>query len=103
MTQKILVTKFGYDMPHAEFRNLLNSVAGDFAAVPGCKWKIWLIDEEKREGGAIYLFTDEGTLQSFKESPLVQSVLSHPALGNFDFRVTDIVSEPGKVTRAPVG
>lgn len=103
MTQKILITQFSYDMPHAAFRNLLNSVAGDFAAVPGCQWKIWLIDEEKKEGGAIYLFTDEGALQSFKESPLVQSVMSHPALSNFDFRITDILVEPGKVTRAPVG
>lgn len=102
MTQKILITKFNYSLPHSEFRNTLLTVAGDFAKVPGCEWKIWLIDEEKKEGGAIYLFKDEAALSAFKESPLVQSVMSHPALSNFEFRETDIVKEPGLITRAPV-
>jgi len=61
-----------------------------------------LIDEEKKEGGAIYLFVSEEALEAFKASPLVQSVLSHPALDNFDFRVTDMVMEPGVITKAPV-
>ena len=102
MTQKILITKFNYQLPDSDFKDLLISVAGDFAVVPGCQWKIWLIDEEKKEGGAIYLFNDMEALAAFKESPLVQSVLSHPALNNFDFRVTDMVVEAGIITRAPV-
>ena len=102
MIQKILITKFNYSLPHHEFRSLLASVADKFAAVPGCQWKIWLIDEEKREGGAVYLFSSEKALGTFKESPLVQSVLAHPALSNFDFRVTDIVPEPTTITRGPI-
>lgn len=102
MTQKILITKFNYSLPHAEFRDLLLSVAGEFAKVPGCEWKIWLIDEEKREGGAVYLFSSQEALSQFKESTLVQSVLSHPALSNFDFRENDIIREPGMITRASV-
>jgi len=102
MTPKILITKFNYNLPHADFRDILLSVAGDFASVPNCQWKIWLIDEEKKEGGAVYLFDSEDALNSFTESPLVQSVLSHPALNNFDFRVTDVVIGPGKITRAPI-
>lgn len=102
MAQKILITKYNYNLPHIEFRKLLLSVAGDFAAVPDCQWKIWLIDEEKNEGGAVYLFNNENALKTFTESPLVQSVLVHPALSNFDFRITDILSEPGAITRAPI-
>ena len=48
MKQKILITKFNYRLPHQEFRSLLLSVAGNFAEVPGCQCKIWLIDEEKK-------------------------------------------------------
>ena len=102
MTQKILITKFNYDLPYADFRNLLRSVAGEFAAVTGCLWKIWLIDDEKQEGGAVYLFNSNEALEIFKASPLVQSVLSHPALSNFDFRITDIVTEASAITRAPL-
>jgi hypothetical protein len=101
MSQKILITKYNYNLSHEEFRNLLSAVAGEFAKVPGCQWKIWLIDEEKKEGGAIYLFKNEKSLEDFKASPLVQSVLSHPALSNFNFRETDMVKEPGLVTNAP--
>ena len=102
MTQKILITKFNYNLPHSEFRDILLSVAGDFAKVAGCEWKIWLIDEEKKEGGAVYLFNDEAALSTFKLSPLVQSVMSHPALSNFEFRENDIVKQPSVITRAPV-
>lgn len=102
MAPKILITKFNYNLPHQDFRDILLSVAGDFASVPNCQWKIWLIDEEKKEGGAVYLFDNGEALKSFTESPLVQSVLSHPALDNFDFRVTDVVTGPNKITRAPI-
>ena len=102
MSQKMLVTKFNYSLTAQEFRNLLSSVAPEFAKVPGCQWKIWLIDEEKNEGGAVYLFENETALENFKASPLVSSVVSHPALSNFDFRVTDIVKDASAVTRAPL-
>ena len=102
MSLKILITRYNYSLSHEEFKGLLNSVAGEFAKVPGCQWKIWLIDEEKKEAGAIYLFNSEKALEDFKASPLVQNVLSHPALSNFNFRETDIVKEPGLVTNAPV-
>ena len=102
MSQKILITKFNYDLPADEFKNLLSAVAQDFANVPGCQWKIWLIDEEKNEGGAVYLFKNKEALENFKSSSLVASVVSHPALSNFDFRETDIIQGPSEITRAPL-
>ena len=102
MSQKILITKFNYNLPANEFKSLLSSVAQDFAIVPGCQWKIWLIDEKKNEGGAVYLFKSEEALENFKASPLVAAVVSQPALSNFDFRETDIVKEPSEITKAPL-
>jgi len=102
MTQRMLITKFNFSLPVDEFKNLLSAVAQDFASVPGCQWKIWLVDEEKKEGGAVYLFKNKEALENFKASPLVVSVVAHPALSNFDFRETDIVQEPSEITRAPL-
>ena len=102
MSQKILITRYNYSLSHDEFKTLLSEVAGEFAKVPGCQWKIWLIDEEKKEGGAVYLFNDEKALEEFKASPLVQGVLVHPALSNFNFRETDIVNGPSITTNAPI-
>lgn len=102
MSQKILITKYNYSLSHEEFKTLLSEVAGEFAKVPGCQWKIWLIDEEKKEGGAVYLFNDEKALEEFKASSLVQGVLAHQALSNFNFRETDIVNGPSIITNAPI-
>jgi hypothetical protein len=102
MPQKILVTNYNYSVTGEEYKNMTTQLAQAFADVPGCLWKIWLVDEEKKEAGAIYLFKDEDSLRNFKSSPLVASVLSHPALSNFDLKERDILSEVSEITRAPL-
>lgn len=102
MPQKILVTNYSYNVSSEEFESMANQLGQPFANVPGCTWKIWLIDREKREAGAVYLFEDEKSLADFKASPLVASVLSHPALSNFDLKDRDILKDVSLVTRAPL-
>ncbi|MDO8545243.1 MAG: YdhR family protein [Opitutaceae bacterium] len=102
MSQKILVTNFSYSVTRAEYETMAAQLAQAFADVPGCLWKIWLIDGEKKEAGAVYLFKDEASLQAFKSSPLVASVLSHPALSNFDLKERDILKSASEITRAPL-
>jgi quinol monooxygenase YgiN len=102
MSQKMLVTNYNYSVSREEFENMAAELGQPFAEVPGCLWKIWLIDDEKKEAGAVYLFEDDEALQNFKSSPLVAAVLSHPALSNFDLKERDILTEVSKVTRAPL-
>jgi quinol monooxygenase YgiN len=102
MSQKILVTNFSYSVSREEFESMGAQLAPAFAAVPGCIWKIWLIDAEKKEAGAVYLFKDEEALQNFKASSLVAAVLSHPALSNFELRERDILKEVSELTHAPL-
>ncbi len=103
MSQKILVTNYSFSVSREEFETMASELGPAFADVPGCLWKIWLIDGEKKEAGAVYLFEDEMSLQNFKSSPLVASVLSHPALSNFDLKERDILEEVSEVTHAPLG
>ena len=102
MSQKILVTNFTYNVTRTEYEKMTKELAQAFADVPGCVWKIWTINEETMEAGAVYLFKDDDALQNFKSSKLVASVLSHPALSNFDFRERDILKEISEITRAPL-
>jgi hypothetical protein len=102
MSQKILVTNYSYNVSSEEFESMASELGPAFADVPGCLWKIWLIDSDKKEAGAVYLFKDDESLQNFKASPLVASVLSHPALSSFDLKERDILKEVSKVTRAPL-
>lgn len=102
MSQRILVTNFTFAVPRDEFKAMVDQLAPEFAAVPGCAWKIWLIAADKNEAGAVYLFDDDAALQAFKGSPLVASVLSHPALSNFELRERLVVAEASAITRAPL-
>ena len=102
MSQKILVTNFNFNVSRQEFEGMVAELADAFANVPGCLWKIWLIKEETKEAGAVYLFQDDEALQNFKASPLVGSVLSHPALSNFDLKERDILVEASQITHAPL-
>jgi quinol monooxygenase YgiN len=103
MSQRVLVTNFTYSVGRAEFEQMAAQLAPAFAAVPGCLWKLWLIEPDKKQAGAVYLFKDDAALQAFKASPLVASVLSHPALSNFDLQERDIVRDVSLLTRAPLG
>ena len=102
MSQKMLVTNFNYNVSLQEYQQMASQLGQAFADVPGCSWKIWLIDDAKKEAGAVYLFEDEQSLQNFKASPLVAAVLSNPALSNFDLKERDILTDVSEVTRAPL-
>lgn len=102
MSQKILVTNYNYNLSRDEFESTVNQLGQAFADVPGCIWKIWLINDATKEAGAVYLFEDEKSLQNFKQSPLVASVLSHPALSNFDLKERDILRDVSLLTGAPL-
>ena len=102
MSQKMLVTNYNYSVSLEEYQQMTSELGQAFADVPGCLWKIWLINDEKKEAGAVYLFKDDKSLQNFKSSPLVAAVLSHPALSNFDLKERDILTEVSEITRAPL-
>lgn len=102
MPQKMLVTNYNYDVSLEDYQNMTSQLGQAFADVPGCIWKIWLVDDEKKEAGAVYLFKDDESLQNFKSSELVASVLSHPALSNFDLKERNILKEVSEITRAPL-
>ena len=59
MAQQILEVNFNYHGSKEEYEKVAGQLAHDFATVPGCMWKIWLVDEEMKQAGGIYLFTDE--------------------------------------------
>jgi hypothetical protein len=102
MSQKMLVTNYNYNVSFEEYKQMTSHLGQAFAEVPGCVWKIWMVNDATKEAGAVYLFKDDESQQTFKASPLVASVLSHPALSNFELKERDILEEVSEVTRAPL-
>lgn len=102
MAQQILQVNFKFNVPRKQFENTIAPMAQDFADVPGCLWKIWLLNEKESEAGGIYLFADEASTEKFKGSPLVASVVGHPALSDFSIKQFEVLETVSRVTRAPI-
>ncbi|MFC1475504.1 YdhR family protein [Candidatus Zixiibacteriota bacterium] len=102
MGEKILQVNFKFSVSRAEFEQLASAIAGDFAALPGLRWKIWLMNEAENEAGGIYLFDDEVSLQAYLDGPLAAQVMSHPALSQMSTKVSGVINDVTAVTRGPV-
>ena len=102
MAQQILQVNFNFNVQTEQYEEITSTLAQDFADVPGCIWKIWLFNQQTKEAGGIYLFADESSVENFKSSPLAASVLSHPALSNFNIKQFGVMESVSRVTRAPL-
>ena len=80
--KKVLTTKFNYSMPTEELKKIMPAVAPKFSKIPGCHWKIWLINEAPKEAGGVYLFDSAGELEQYLNSDLFASVANNPAFSN---------------------
>lgn len=102
MSQQILQLNFKFNVTRNEYETMCSSLANEFAQVPGCQWKIWLMNEKDNEAGGIYLFESEKAFKEFEASPLAAAVFSHPALSNFSAKQFDILENVSAVTHAPL-
>ncbi len=102
MSVKILQLNFKFNVSRVEYEQAVSALASEFAAVPGLRWKIWMINEAEQEAGGIYLFDDEASVKALLEGPLVAQVTSHPALSDFSVKQFDVMEEMTAITRGPV-
>jgi hypothetical protein len=59
-----LVT-WNLSISRAELEAAWLGAAQPIADTPGLRWKVWLMNEAKREAGGIYLFESEGAAQAY--------------------------------------
>jgi hypothetical protein len=102
MSEKLLQLNFKFNVSAADYEGAVAPLAQDFAAVPGLRWKIWLMNEDQHEAGGLYMFEDAQSLSVYLEGPLAEGVKSHPALSEFSAKTFDIMDNLTAVTRGPV-
>ena len=78
------------------------AVAFKFSDIPGCKWKIWLINEDQKEAGGVYLFESAKALQQFLNSDLFASVANNPAFSHLQTNSFAVAEAPSLITDAPL-
>jgi len=102
MSVKILQLNFKFNVSRVEYEQAVSALASEFAAAPGLRWKIWMINEAEQEAGGIYLFDDEASVKALLEGPLVAQVTSHPALSDFSVKQFDVMEDVTAITRGPI-
>ena len=102
MTKKVFTTKFNYSMPTEELKKIMPAVAPKFSEIPGCNWKIWLINEDHKEAGGVYLFESATELEQFLNSNLFASVANNPAFSNLQTNTFGVAEAASVITGAPL-
>jgi len=102
MSVKLLQLNFKFSVTGDQYTQAVSPLAGEFAAVPGLRWKVWIINEVESEAGGIYLFDDESSLKELLGSSLAKQVTSHPALSDFSAKIFDVMDEVTAITRGPI-
>jgi len=98
----ILQINFKLNVPTAEYHRICESIAQAIADVPGLRWKVWLLNEQEKEAGGIYLFQDERALNNYLSGPIVTQIKSHPALQELSAKRFDVMEEVTAMTRGPI-
>ena len=98
----ILQMNFKLNVSPAEYRKVCESVAQTIADVPGLVWKVWLLNEQDRVAGGIYLFQNEQSLTAYLSSPIATQIKNLPQLGGMSVKRFETMPEVTAVTRGPI-
>jgi hypothetical protein len=96
---KIVQINFQFIVNADEYDAVCHRVAESLSEVPGLKWKAWLINEQRREAGGIYLFDNGAAALRYVNGPIISAVKSTPGIKNVEIKLFDILEGPSKMTR----
>ena len=102
MAKTVLQINFRFNITLAEYTAAVKKIVEDFAKIDGLEWKVWIMNEPRKEAGGIYLFKDQDSLDRYLGGPLAKAVVSNPAFADFSVRQFEVMPEFSAVTRGPV-
>jgi hypothetical protein len=102
MANKILQINVRFNVSAVELAKEFEAAAVPIAEVPGLKWKIFGMDEERGEAAGIYLFEDDASLKAYIEGPIVARMKTLEAFSDITMKDFDVVEEATAITRGPV-
>lgn len=95
----VLIARFEYqDMTEAELLATATQLAPNFADIPGCFEKTWLVDPEASTAGGVYKFRDAASLHAYLASELWNGVKSTPQFVNLRTEVHGVMEEATRIT-----
>jgi hypothetical protein len=102
MSRKILQINLRFNVSAEELAKEFEAAAVPIAEVPGLKWKIFGMDEERGEAAGIYLFEDDASLKAYIEGPITARMKTLEAFRDISMKDFDVVEDATAITRGPV-
>ena len=102
MSRKILQINLRFNVSAEELAKEFEAAAVPIAEVPGLKWKIFGMDEERGEAAGIYLFEDDASLKKYIEGPIIARMKTIEAFSDITMKDFDVVEDATAITRGPV-
>lgn len=101
MSKAIVQINFDLAVPAGEMEKHAARIADRFNQVDGLIWKFWIVNESQHAAGGIYLFEDFQKAQQYADGDLVADLRRNQS--NVTVRVFEVILEPSRVTKAPLG
>ena len=73
-------------------------IAPQWAEIPGCLEKTWLLDRATGRCGGVYKFVDEQALRAYQASEMWQAVLTSEQFSDFELSEYEMMVEPTRIT-----
>jgi hypothetical protein len=96
----IVQINFAIDKPE-DYRKAALAAVPKFTDMDGLIWKVWLIDEQRRQGGGIYLFASRELAEAYAAGDIVADLLQRRP--GTEVRVFDDLREASALTGAAFG
>lgn len=93
MAGQILQINFTFTGPVEDFVNEFAPVADRLAVLPGLNWKMWLLNEQTREGGGFYVFEDGADVEYYLACPIIAELKEHPAITRLSVKQFDVLED----------
>jgi hypothetical protein len=101
VARRLLQIDFPMDGPWGEeMATAYGKLAETIAETPGLVWKIWTENAETGEGGGIYLFEDQTSLERYLEEHTKR--LESFGVADIRAKTFDVNDGLDRITRAPI-
>jgi hypothetical protein len=102
MSKKLVQINFNYDLAEEELNEGAKEFVHPVQQVPNLVWKTWIVNDQEKLTGGIYLFENEEAAKAYVEGPLIEQVKNSPVFKNLSIKLFDIMEEQSKATSAPI-
>ncbi|MDH4144108.1 MAG: YdhR family protein [Acidimicrobiia bacterium] len=94
-----MVVTFGFSgMSADELVEMSAALAPEFASIPGCRAKTWLLDRAAGRAGGVYTFDDVASVDAYRSSELWQAVEANEQFHDFESHVYEMMDAATALT-----